>query len=337
MLNILHPGVKIASSIIFLGTGGDSYVVSKQLRASGGIILQVDDDQFHIDPGPGALVMAKQVGINLRANTALLVTHNHINHCNDINAVIDAMTYGGFDKKGVLVASNNVINGSAGFQPFLQKYYRGCLERSIVLEAGKAVGINYTEIIAVKARHSEPSAIGFKFITPDYTLSYSGDTSYSAEAISQYENSSILILNVPYLKREDGENGLCKEDAIKIISKVKPKLAIITHFGTNFLKADPLYEIRDIQKETGCQAIAATDGMVINPVSYSVEQGQKTLYKYAKNEGIRLHEYEQERVKEVDEIIEEKQTELGDENSEQIEKLEEYESEEESESKESEE
>ena len=80
-------GVKIASNIIFLGTGGDSYVVGRQIRASGGIILQIGDDQFHIDPGPGSLVMAKQAGINLRANTAVVVTHNHLNHCNDINAV----------------------------------------------------------------------------------------------------------------------------------------------------------------------------------------------------------------------------------------------------------
>ena len=48
------------AKIIFLGTGGDSIVVGKQLRASGGIILQIDDNQFHIDPGPGALVRARQ-------------------------------------------------------------------------------------------------------------------------------------------------------------------------------------------------------------------------------------------------------------------------------------
>ena len=89
-LLIIHfLGVKIASSVIFLGTGGDSYVIGKQLRASGGIILQLDEDQYHIDPGPGSLVMARESGINLRANTALFVTHNHLNHANDINAVID--------------------------------------------------------------------------------------------------------------------------------------------------------------------------------------------------------------------------------------------------------
>jgi ribonuclease BN (tRNA processing enzyme) len=313
-------GINITSNIIFLGTGGDSYVVGKQIRGSGGIILQVDDDQFHIDPGPGALVMAKEAGINLRANTALFVTHNHLNHCNDINAVIDAMTYSGFDKKGVLVANNTVINGSENHQPFLHKYYRDCLERFIVLEEGKKVGINNVEVKAIKAKHSEPNAIGFKFITPDYTLTYTGDTAYSVETISEYENSNVLILNVPCLKKEEGKDNLCKEDAIKIIKKVNPRLAIITHFGVNFLKADPLYEIRDIQKETNCQVIAAKDGMVVNPISYDVQQGQKSLFKYAKKEEIRLHEFkQQEKVKEVDEIIEEKQTELSNEVSEETE------------------
>jgi ribonuclease BN (tRNA processing enzyme) len=307
-------GVEITSNIIFLGTGGDSYVVGKQIRASGGIILQINDDQYHIDPGPGALVEAREAGINLRANTALFVTHNHLNHANDINAVIDAMTYGGFDKKGVLVANNTLINGSENHQPFLQKHYRDCLERFIVLEKGRKVGINDVEIKAIKAKHSEPNAIGFKFITSDYTLTYTGDTSYSVETISEYENSNVLILNVPCLKKDESKSNLCKEDAIKIINKVNPRLAIITHFGINFLKADPLYEIREIQKETNTQVIAAKDGMVVNPISYDVQQGQKTLYKYDKKEGIRLHEYkQQEEVKEVDEIVDEKQTELGNE------------------------
>ena len=312
-------GVEITSNIIFLGTGGDSNVVGKQIRASGGIILQVEDDQYHIDPGPGALVMAKEAGINLRANTALFVTHNHLRHANDVNAVIDAMTYGGFDKKGVLVANNTVINGSENHQAFLHKFYRNCLERFIVLEAGKKVGINDIEIKALKAKHSEPNAIGFKFITPNYTLTYTGDTMNSVETISEYENSNVLILNVPCLKKEENKNNLCKEDAINIIKKVKPRLAIITHFGTNFLKADPLYEVREIQKETGCQVISAKDGMVVNPISYDVTESQKTLYKYAKKEGVRLQEFktqEEEKVKEINKLIEEKQTELGNEVSE---------------------
>ena len=128
---------------------------------------------------------------------------------------------------------------------------------------------------------------------------------------------------MPCLKEEESRDNLCKEDVIKIIKKVNPRLAIITHFGINFLKADPLYEIREIQRETNCQVIAAKDGMVVNPISYDVQQDQKTLYKYAKKEGVRLQEFktqEEEKIKEVNELIEEKQTELGSEDSSESEK-----------------
>ena len=88
----------MASAIIFLGTGGDAYTVGKGSLSAGGIIIQVNDNQFHIDPGPGSLFMAKQMGINLRGNTAVLASNANIYNSNDINAVIDAMTYSGFDK-----------------------------------------------------------------------------------------------------------------------------------------------------------------------------------------------------------------------------------------------
>lgn len=304
-------GVKIASNIIFLGTGGDSYVVGKQLRASGGIILQIDDEQFHIDPGPGALSMASHTGVNLRANTAVFLSHNHLNHCNDVNAVIDAMTYGGFDRKGVLVGNLSSISGAENQRPFLQERYKNFMERFIVLEEGRKVGINNLEIEAIKAKHSDPHAIGFRFMTPEYTITYSGDTSYNAEIASNYDNSNVLILNVPHLKKEEGKDNLSKEDAIKMISRVKPRLAIITHFGMNFLKSDPIYEVREIQKETNVQVIAAKDGMVINPLSYSIEQGQKTLYKYDHKQGIRVNEYaklEEEKIREINRMIERQTT-----------------------------
>ena len=77
------------SKIIFLGTAGESLVYGKQIRASGGIIIQTDNLQCIIDPGPGSITMAAQFGINLRDTDAIFVTHNHINHCNDVNAIIN--------------------------------------------------------------------------------------------------------------------------------------------------------------------------------------------------------------------------------------------------------
>ena len=62
--------------------------MNKQIRASGGFIVNVKGVQFHVDPGPGALVKAKEFGVNLRTNNVLICTHAHLDHCNDVNSVV---------------------------------------------------------------------------------------------------------------------------------------------------------------------------------------------------------------------------------------------------------
>jgi len=263
--------------IIFLGTGAGRFVRGKQERATGGIIIQVADNQFHLDPGPGSLVAASHYGINLRGNTAVIISHAHIGHCNDVNAVIDAMTYSGFDKQGVLVSNQTLINGTDTIKPYLTEYHRNCMEKIMVIKEGQKVGINDVEIQALKADHDDANSLGFKFLTPNFTLTYSGDTGYSNEIVEQYQKSDILILNIKNPGNKKEANNLCSEDAVKIIKKVNPKLTIITHFGKEMIEADPIYEAREMQKQTGCQVIAAKDGMIINPGFYSAFAKQKTL------------------------------------------------------------
>lgn len=219
------------------------------------------------------------------------------------------MTYSGFDKKGVLVSNSTLVNGAENYQPFLMKSTRDCLERYIILEPGKRVGINEIEIQALKAAHSEPNAIGFKFFTPYFTLSYSADTAYSADIAEQYKGSDILILNVLSQKKEDAGMNLCIDDAVQIINIVKPKLAVITHFGINMISANPIYEVREIQKQTGAQVIAANDGMVIDPISYLADNGQKTRRHIPKETKAIVISEDKEAIKEYqEEVKKERQT-----------------------------
>jgi len=251
------------------------------------------------------------------------VSHSHLNHSNDINAVIDAMTYSGMDKNGVLVASKAVVNDNEKQKASLNQYYRDFLERFIVLEAGQRVGINEIEVLALKTKHSEENTIGFKFFTPYFTLSYSADTKYFPELIEQYKNSNILILNVPYVNKEEAKNNLCIEDAIKIIKEVKPRLAILQHFGIEIVKGDPLYLIREVQKATGVQTIAAKDGMVINPLSYSVDRGQRTLQIKPSEQKAEIKEENEYGAKEIQEDAIEETTEEQQETLNQISQTEE--------------
>ncbi len=268
-------------SIIFLGTGGDEYTVGKQLRASGGIVIQVEGYQFHLDPGPGALVRAHQAGVSLRANTAVLISHAHINHCSDANAVISAMSHNGFDVNGVLISNMTFANGDEGasMSPMITDFHKRCVERIIVAKPGQRIGIENVEIQTLNAFHKDPNAMGFKLITPKFTLTYSGDTKYSKELVEQYKRSDIIVLNVVHPQSEKPKNSdnLGFDDAVKILQKTQPKLAVITHFGKRMVDEDPLNEAREIQKLTGVQVLAAIDGMSINPISYSADAKQKTL------------------------------------------------------------
>ena len=268
------------SRIFFLGTGGDSYVVGKQIRASGGVVLKINNLQFHINPGPGSLNMMAAHGLNPRENTVILVGDNNIISCNDVNVLIDSMTYSGFDKIGILAGNETLINGTEKIKPFLTDFHKGCLEKYIVLSEGRKLGIENVEIHALKAESSDPNALGFRFITNDYILGYTGNTKYTKEIAEQYKGSDILILNVTLPAGEKSDECLNSNDAVKIIEMVNPKLAIITNFGVKMIKSDPMYEGREIQKKTNVQVIAAKDGMVVNPVSYSAKSDQKRLSSY---------------------------------------------------------
>lgn len=220
-------------AVTFLGTGTGNVFLRNQILSSGGIVMQLKNMQFHIDPGTGALLRLFQNGINPRETTAVFVSHAHLNHCNDVNAVIDAMTLSGMDKKGVLVSTEEPAN----------KFYLSCLERFIQMEKDKKIAIEDTEIIATKSEHSINSN-GFKFITPEFILSYTSDTKYFGGIEKEYEDSDILILNNKNPFGITDGNNLNSNDSINIIKGVKPKLAIITHFGIKMIKSDVLYEAR---------------------------------------------------------------------------------------------
>ncbi|MBI2669406.1 MBL fold metallo-hydrolase [Candidatus Woesearchaeota archaeon] len=254
--------------IVFLGTAGSMTVVTKQLRSSGGMILQFEDLQFHLDPGPGSLNKAKEYGINPQHTTAVLVSHHHLNHCNDLNALIEAMTYSGLEQHGVVLASKSSLG-------MITPYHQSLVEKIIPLEKDHKVGIELVEITSFAVDHTDASAVGFKLFFPKTIVGYSGDASFTPDLVEQLCGSEVLILNVPYPGNKAEGKNLDTESAVKIISAVKPKLAIMTHFGMEMLKADPINEAREAQRITGVPTIAAKDGLVIQPSGYEARSPVK--------------------------------------------------------------
>jgi len=264
------------SRILFLGTAGDSLVMGKQLRACGGIFVETEDLQFLINPGPGSLVRARQYNVNPRELDALLISENTLLEASDANTIIDAMTNGGLDTKGVIICAPNVLEGTKNYHPAISPYHKKCVEKIIALKEGDKVAMNSVEVRPMRTKGRNEDNVGFQIYTPSFTLGYVGNTGYQKQIAEQYKGVDILIVNVPHIIKKT-QTDLFIEDAIKLISDAKPQLAILTHVGIKMLESDLLTLVRQVQRETNVQTIMAKEGMVIDPKSYSATQRQKKL------------------------------------------------------------
>ncbi len=249
--------------IIFLGTGGGRVVVTNQIRASGGWILEMDGEVLHIDPGPGALVRAKQYGVRLEKLTGVLVSHAHPDHYNDAEIIVEAMTAGCNKKKGVLIGNENAINGGETYRKVISPYYLKFLERCEILEPGKTTNIGKIKVTATPTKHYEEKAIGFVF-EGSKKLGYTSDGEYFDGQENHFKGCNCLVLNVLRPRGDSWPHHMNTGQACKLIGKVKPELAIINHFGMKMLKAVPEKEAKWIEQQTSVHTIAATDGLKLD-------------------------------------------------------------------------
>jgi ribonuclease BN (tRNA processing enzyme) len=102
---------------------------------------------------------------------------------------------------------------------------------------------------------------GMLFKTPKHTFSYIADSLYFDGLISGYGRGELLILNVVFLEPRFPVDHLSLPDAKRIVAEIKPKVAILTHFGMTMWKARPGELAEKLSQETGVRVLAARDGM----------------------------------------------------------------------------
>ena len=253
------------AKIIFLGTAGSSSVLVKHNRLAGGIIIQTDEVQLHINPGPGIISGARAVGVDLRNTICFLTTDSNLLHCDDLNLAIDIMTFSGIERRGLLVGSNSVINGTGDEHPFLSVRHKNLLEKVVVLEGDNRIGLGLVEIHPIKVDSEDASAVGYKLMFPKFTICYPGNTLYSESLVAQLKGSDILILSLAKMEREEDEKVLDVFAVQELLRLVNPKLAVLTNFGHDIIREGPIDVVREIQRSTGVQCIAAKEGLILSP------------------------------------------------------------------------
>lgn len=248
--------------IKFLGTAGARFVMIKQMRASGGIWISYRGTNILVDPGPGSIVRCANSKPKLDPSKldGILLTHRHLDHAGDINVMIEAMTEGGFKKRGVVFCPADAIYRDS----VILKHAIEFPERIEIIKANKEYSVGEFKF-TTSMRHIHPAeTYGIKFDIEKTNVSILTDTRYFAE-LTKFYKTDILIISVVFFKPKPGIDHLCLSDAEQIISELKPKKAILTHFGMTMLKARPHIKAEELTKKLGVEVLAAYDGMTINP------------------------------------------------------------------------
>ena len=243
-------------TITFLGTAGARFMVASQILASGGLWLSLGGTQILLDPGPGCIVQSTKRKLRAKELSAIIVSHRHLDHSADVNIMVEAMTQGGFKRHGYLFAPADALDT----EPIIFSYLKDFLDGIEVLQEGKSYSVGNVSF-ATPIRHIHPvETYGIVFRTAGHVFSYIADSRYF-DGLCQYYSGELLIINVVRLKADLPIDHLSVSDAAHIITGIKPKVAILTHFGMTMWRAKPWEVAQRLSEETGVRVIAARDGM----------------------------------------------------------------------------
>jgi len=258
--------------LVILGSGGGRHHIRTQYRATGGILYKFNGIQAHIDPGPGALVRLNQYGEDPTKTELFIVTHAHLDHYNDLSAVIESSRDSLHDKeynyykKGTLITTKDVLQ-------LVSNYHINMLEKVVLFRASEKYTYNGVELIGTKVVHSRnTNGFGIRFDLENYSIAFTSDTMVFEGFSEQFNGINIMVLN---LLRPDSitcKRHLCTDEVIPYLNHItpKPRTLIITHFGAymdspssnmNYVSS----QVKKLREKTQIRiVIAAKDGLKLN-------------------------------------------------------------------------
>ena len=238
-----------------MGTAGARFMVAKQLAASGGLYLEDGNTRISMDPGPGAIVQYAKRKVDLTKLDAIVMSHRHLDHSGDVNVMIEAMTEGGFQKRGRLFCPSDALDDD----PVVLNYLRRFPEEIVRLapESSYSVGgISFT----TSPRHIHQSeTYGFRF---GDKLGWVTDSGYY-EGIAEQHKADVMVIHLVLMQCRPELPHLCLADAERIIRDARPRLAVITHYGMTVWRAHPWELAADLSQRIGTEVKAARDGMTV--------------------------------------------------------------------------
>ena len=248
----------------FLGTAGARFAVSTQLRHSGGLLWTMGGTTLWVDPGPGALVRAlsSRPKIDPSKVDALLVTHPHLDHVGDATAIVEAMTRGGFARRGTLLAPRSALERD----PVVFRYAQEFVTRREILVEGGRYQLGPGLFLRTPLAHDHGvETYGYRLEGEAFSAGHVIDTLWMDELPRAYANVDLLLVNTTRIAGRDRRYlHLGLDDAEALATAIRPRLCVLTHFGMQLPPARAHQAAQAISSRTGVPTLAARDGWTLD-------------------------------------------------------------------------
>ncbi len=262
--------------VTLLGTGSPAPIMR---RFGPGVLVQAAGKTLLIDSGRGTTQRLMQVGVPLGKVDALFLTHLHSDH---VVGLPDLWLTGWLRTPYAQRNTPFVIYGPQGTKAMtegLTKAFAWDIEARIADQKlpPEAIDFKVTEVregivyeeaglkvTAIEVDHGEllKPAFGYRIDLGERSVTISGDTRYSEHLIDMAKGTDLLIhqvaaaheelLKLPAFKVILAHHTM-PEEAGKVFSRVKPKLAVYYHFvllSTPKVKAISEDEIVELTRRT---------------------------------------------------------------------------------------
>jgi ribonuclease BN (tRNA processing enzyme) len=244
--------------LIVLGANG---TWPQEGGALSGYLLRQDGFNLWVDCGSGTMANLQKY-VRISDVDAMIITHEHADHCVDVYPLFYARYYGG--------------QGENGMPLFIPKGFGGRLNGLLSDESVDAfrIGFDVREVepgdafeigpFRVQARgmsHLGLPALGFRIDNDGTSLSYTGDTGPTAELVELARGSNVLLAESTYQDGDElSEFHLSSRQAAQHAREAGVGRLVLTHILPTHDKGE---SIRQAADEFAGPIDAAVEGFTI--------------------------------------------------------------------------
>ncbi len=229
--------------IEFLGTGGGRNVIFSKERRVAGFVIR-DGIEVLVDPGPSTYCVYDGIP------DAIFVSHNHIDHSENLHVMIERMTRATKEKRGRVIAPPSV---------YISPYHTS-LTRVERVTGGEIVNVSGKRMEVIPLKHNT-DCVGFVY---EDRFTYIADSGYTPSLPSFIRD--VVVFNTQIIAEELWKDRCSTGCVLRVLEESPriPKLVVLTHFGVYALRKDPVRAAKELEERLGLEVLAAYDGMRIS-------------------------------------------------------------------------